>query len=354
MGKHSKTSKRKQHKKNKNSYRHKNRSLQRQYLEQSNPKTNTTNIAHIGKNEPTVDTTVAKHAPSHLKENSSKEKSIKRKKYKKRKFKKKKNNIFLRLMEIICIGLIIYSGYRIYLWYCDNINIEQEINNIADSANVQEVDDTENVTIVKSDEDKSNPYWDYIKMKLIDVDFSELEKTNSDVAGWIQVNGTNINYPFVQTTDNDYYLTHSFNKKYNQAGWVFLDYRNNVKSFNKNTIIYAHSRLDKTMFGSLKNLLQSDWYSNTNNHVIKLSTKNQNTLWQVFSVYHIPTTSDYLKVNFKNNSEFTSFTKMLQNRSVYKFNTTVTEKDKILTLSTCYKNDQKMVMHAKLIKYSDK
>lgn len=45
---------------------------------------------------------------------------------------------------------------------------------------------------------------------------------------------------------------------------------------------------------------------------------------------------------------------MLQDRSVYKFNTAVSEKDKILTLSTCYKNNQKMVMHAKLIKYSNK
>ena len=126
---------------------------------------------------------------------------------------------------------------------------------------------------------------------------SKLENTNKDIVGWIQVNGTNINYPFVQTKDNDYYLNHSFNKDYNQAGWVFLDYRNNVNSFDKNTIIYAHSRLDKTMFGSLKNLLKSNWYENKNNHIIKLSTKNQNTLWQVFSVYHVPTTSDYLKIN---------------------------------------------------------
>ena len=49
-----------------------------------------------------------------------------------------------------------------------------------------------------------------------------------------------INYPFVQTSDNDYYLNHSFNKKYNDAGWVFMDYRNNASNFDKNTILYAH------------------------------------------------------------------------------------------------------------------
>ena len=273
---------------------------------------------------------------------------------KKEQHKKKKNHLLITLLEIVCICLVIYSSYRIYVWYRDSSNMEQEIDNISEVTDVQEVNDTENVTIVKSKEKKENPYWDYIKMKLIDVDFSKLEKTNSDAVGWIQVNGTNINYPFVQTDNNDYYLTHSFNKKYNEAGWVFLDYRNNVKSFHKNTIIYAHSRLDKTMFGSLKNLLKSNWYDDKNNHVIKLSTKRQNTLWQVFSVYHLPTTSDYLKINFNSDKEFASFAKMLQDRSVYKFNTTVNGDDKILTLSTCYKNDQKMVMHAKLIKYSNK
>ena len=108
------------------------------------------------------------------------------------------------------------------------------------------------------------------------------------------------------------------------------------------------------MFGSLKKLLNSNWYNDKNNHIIKLSTKNQNTLWQVFSVYHIPTTSDYLKINFSSNEQFLRFSKMLQDRSVYSFNTSVGENDKILTLSTCYSNGEKMVLHAKLIKYSNK
>ena len=160
----------------------------------------------------------------------------------------------------------------------------------------------------------------------------------------------NINYPFVQTTDNNYYLTHSFNKSYNSAGWVFLDYRNNLQTLNKNTIIYAHGRTDKTMFGTLKNILTNDWINNTDNYVIKLSTEYENTLWQVFSAYHIPTTNDYLKINFNNNESFIEFTNMLINRSQFDFNTTINENDHILTLSTCYNSSEKMVIHAKLIK----
>lgn len=263
-----------------------------------------------------------------------------------------KHNFLIFLLTVFFIGLLIFSTFKIFNWSKDSNNISTEISDISNIVTVQE--NTREETVVESTEDSSNPYWDYIKMNLIDVNFSELEDINSDVCGWIQVNGTNINYPFVQTNNNDYYLTHSFYKDYNEAGWVFLDYRNNIQSLHQNTIIYAHSRIDTTMFGSLKKLLNSNWYNNKDNHIIKLSTKNQNTLWQVFSVYHIPTTSDYLKIDFDSPEQFSNFAKMLQDRSVYSFNTSVGGNDKILTLSTCYSNGEKMVMHAKLIKYSNK
>ena len=264
----------------------------------------------------------------------------------------KHKNFLAIIFSIIFITLIAYSVYKILNWSKDSNNLNAEISDIANIVDIQE--STGEETVIESTEDAANPYWDYIKMNLIDVNFSDLENINSDVCGWVQVNGTNINYPFVQTNNNDYYLTHSFYKDYNEAGWVFLDYRNSVQSLCQNTIIYAHSRIDTTMFGSLKKLLNSNWYNDKNNHIIKLSTKNQNTLWQVFSVYHIPTTTDYLKVDFDSSEQFLVFAKMLQDRSVYSFNTSVGGNDKILTLSTCYSNGEKMVMHAKLIKYSNK
>ena len=187
-------------------------------------------------------------------------------------------------------------------------------------------------------------------MKLIDVDFDELKKMNPDTKGWINVNGTNINYPFVQSSDNRYYLKRSFDKSYNSAGWVFLDYRNSIKPLNKNTILYAHGRIDTTMFGSLKNTLKNDWLNNTDNHVIKLSTDYDNTLWQIFSIYHIPTTNDYIQVDFSSDLEFVNWANTLISRSSHNFNTDVSATDNILTLSTCYNEEEKLVVHAKLIK----
>ena len=186
-------------------------------------------------------------------------------------------------------------------------------------------------------------------MNMINVDFNDLKRTNPDVVSWVKVNGTNNNYPFVQVNDNKYYLTHSFNKSYNAAGWVFLDYRNNNTN-NKNTIIYAHGRTDKTMFGTLRKVLNNGWLNNTDNFVIKISTETENSLWQIFSVYHIPTTSDYLKTDFDEDTEYQNFLDMIKNRSSYNFNTSVNSNDNILTLFTCYSNSDKMVVHAKLIK----
>ena len=187
-------------------------------------------------------------------------------------------------------------------------------------------------------------------MDLLEVDFNELLQKNSDTVGWIEVKGTNINYPVVQTTDNSYYLSHAFDKTQYDAGWVFMDYRNDATNFDQNTIIYAHSRYNQTMFGSLKNILTSSWYNNKNNYIIRMSTPTENTMWQVFSVYHIETTNDYIQTEFASDEEYQSFLDMLKGRSAVTFDTSLNTTDKILTLSTCYNKTDKVVMHAKLIK----
>lgn len=147
----------------------------------------------------------------------------------------KKTKIILSITIIISLLLLIYSIYNIVKWKLDSNNTNKQIEEVQETVKVEEVIDTENTEIVLPEEEipKSNPYWDYIKMNMIDINFNELKNINNDVKGWIKVNGT---YPFVQYNNNKYYLTHSFDKSYNSAGWLFLDYRNN----NKNIIIYAH------------------------------------------------------------------------------------------------------------------
>ena len=263
---------------------------------------------------------------------------------------KLKRNIRIILL-VISLVVFIYSSYQIVMWAIDNKNISKQTDNIDSITDIIEVQDNDNTDIIEQGEiDKANPYWDYIKMNLIEVDFKELKEINPHTKAWLQVNGTNINYPVVQASNNEYYLSHAFDRSWNGGGWVFLDYRNRLEYNEKNTIIYAHSRFDKSMFGSLRNILTSSWIRNTDNYVVKLSTEYENTLWQVFSVYRIPTTSDYLQITFYSDSSFQDFINLLKNRSQHNFNTNVEVSDRILTLSTCYSNEEKVVLHAKLIK----
>ncbi len=260
--------------------------------------------------------------------------------------------LFSVLFSVFVICLII-SLLQIFFWSNDNNNILKLSEDISKNTEVKMIDNDKNTEVIEDKSlknDKDNSYWQFIKMPLIDVDIDKLINQNKDTVGWINVNNTNINYPFVQTKDNKYYLKHAFDRSWNEAGWVFLDYRNNKDFSSRNNIIYGHSRLDKTMFGSLRNVLNDDWYNNKSNHVIRLSTQSENTMWQVFSVYKILEESYYITTDFSDDTEYSKFLKTIKNRSVHDFGVGVSSDDKILTLSTCSSNNKRIVVHAKLIK----
>lgn len=268
--------------------------------------------------------------------------------------KKKTFKIILIIIMVICASIFGFSGYKIISWKIDNSKTQKLIDDLNSETKIKSyLGESENVEIITREitEDSIR----YLAMEFIDVDLKDIKKENKETVGWIQVSGTKVNYPFVQTTNNSYYLSHSIDKSSNEAGWIFADTRNKLWT-NKNTIIYGHGRLNKTMFGSLNDILDNDWTKNKDNFVIKISTEEENSIWQIFSVYHIKNSSspDYSQINFKSNDEFLKFTKKLINRSMYNFNTTVNDYDQILTLSTCYNNSEKMVIHAKLIKKENK
>lgn len=258
-------------------------------------------------------------------------------------------NLCLLIFFLVMLIIFLFSLIKVIMWIIDNNNTNDIIKKVANTYEISEKSYDNEVII---NENEKDIYFDYMNLKFIDVDINKLKTFNPDTIGFIKVMGTNINYPFVQTIDNDYYLNRSYDKTYNNAGWIFLDYRNN--EFNdKNTIIYGHGRINGTMFGSLKDTLKSSWQSNKDNYIIKISTEKENSIWQIFSIYKIATTSDYLQTTFTDN-EFESFINLIKGRSSYNFETNVTNEDKVLTLSTCYNDNDKMVVHAKLIKYVQK
>ena len=178
---------------------------------------------------------------------------------------------------------------------------------------------------------------------------NELKSKNNDTIGWLKVNNTNIDYPFVQSKDNKYYLTHNYNKSKTSAGWIFLDKRNNKDLSDKNNIIYGHSRKDKSMFGTLKYTLNKNWYKNKDNLIIKITTELKEYNYKIFSVYTIERENYYLQTDFTTKKEYKTFLNILRERSIYDFKPDIENTTSILTLSTCYKNNKRVVVHAKLI-----
>ncbi len=183
--------------------------------------------------------------------------------------------------------------------------------------------------------------------------FSTLQEINKDTVGWLTVNNTRIDYPVVQAKDNDYYLRRDYYQNKNRHGWIFMDYRNNPDELNENTIIYGHNLANQTMFGTLRYALNSYWYKKSANQIITFNTPNENMKFQIFSIYTIPTTNDYLDITFPTTDAYQAYIDLVKGRSIYDFNIEVTTGDKILTLSTCANgNDKRLVIHAKLIKES--
>ncbi len=284
----------------------------------------------------------------------------KKKKRKKKKYEKAVWMIIFLISSIVLLFLL----FRFVKWGLENNSVKNQMKDIyaltdvvevVSKGAVTDVDDAPVVVPAVVEEPNYAPsdYWYYMSMSMLDVDFNVLKAKNSDTAGWIRVNGTNINYPYVHYTDNSYYLKHSFDGSYNSAGWVFLDYRNDPDSYGRNNILYAHGRLDNTMFGSMKRLVTPSWYNNSNNYVIKTSTEEHNALWQVFSVYTILPESYYIKTRFDDES-FATFLNTVTSRSVHDFGVVPTIEDKILTLSSCYDDTRRVVLHAKLIKLEEK
>lgn len=249
---------------------------------------------------------------------------------------------------VICVGGLSFTGYKLYSWRKDNIAAQNLMEATENNTPIEEViEDTE---LVNPPENKQDMYYSFVDMPLMSVDFDELLKTNPNTKAFLKVNGTNVNYPVVQASDNKYYLTHAFDNSKNGGGWVFLDYRNNMDHLSDNTIIYGHGRKNGTIFGSLKKIVNSSWYENSSNYTVYISTPKENTLWQVFSVYKIPNETYYLISKFGSEESHQKFINTMLERSIHNFNTQVTTKDKILTLSTCWNHDVKVVLHAKLIK----
>ena len=260
-------------------------------------------------------------------DNEEKKENKKEKKEKgKGKGKGSKKNVILIIIIIIFIIAIIVSGFFIFKWMTENKKTEEILDVVSESINIDEAD-TMN----------------------FDVNFENLKKLNDDIVAYIKVKNTSIDYPVVQCGDNDYYITHSLDKSSNSAGWIFADYKNKFDTTDKNIVLYGHNRRDGTMFRTLRNALEEEWYTNPENQEITFVTENEKNKYQIFSIYIIENEDYYITTEFSKN-EFKNFLKTIKSRSIHDFGVELNEDDQILTLSTCDNNNKyRLALHAKKI-----
>ena len=247
-------------------------------------------------------------------------------------FKKICLRILLYILFLLFISLFIVSFIQIITYFKNSYKNSIVLNDIKKNIVVEKKEDNN----LKND----NTY---------NINFDNLKKQNEDTVGFLKVNGIDLETIVVKTKDNNYYLTHNFEKQRNKSGWIFMDYRNRLDSRDKNIIIYGHNMRNGTMFASLKNILDNSWLENTENHSIIFKTEDKRTIYKVFSVYQIEKEDYYLKTDFRD-SEFNTFINTLKERSIYNFDIDVTENDNVLTLTTCANNNKyRVVLHAKEI-----
>jgi sortase B len=205
------------------------------------------------------------------------------------------NNILpetnIKILKMCCLIIIfIIIGTFSYVFY-DDYKVAKDVNVVQNEIkNIIITNEEVPENIIQAKEENTGT-----KKEIKNRDLASLLNTNADTVGWLTINNTNIDYSIVQTTDNDFYLHHNFYKNESNAGWVFMDYRNNSIDLDDNTILYGHNRYyNGTMFGTLNNVLNKSWYTNETNLTISFNTLYNTMKWRIFSIYKIPVTTDYL------------------------------------------------------------
>lgn len=181
------------------------------------------------------------------------------------------------------------------------------------------------------------------------VDFSALKKINPDVVAWLTAEGTEIDYPVVLGTDNDYYLRHLFTGERNKLGAIFMDYRNDGDFSDKNTILYGHNMKDSSMFSSLTKYKEQGYYDSY--PAMVLDTPNGNFKIELFAGILVDGSQESIQFDFKDDQDFQNYTDSLKKASTFESHTVLNADDHLITLCTCsYEfNNARYALFGKLV-----
>lgn len=187
--------------------------------------------------------------------------------------------------------------------------------------------------------------FDYRDVK---IDFDKLRQINEDITAWILFDNNKISYPIVQGKDNEEYLYQMADKTKNPAGSIFIDSQCSADFTDSHTILYGHNMKDQSMFGSLKNYyLKEDYFQK--NRCFTIYTPTQPLRYEVFAWYEAAADDDVYQVGFTADEEFGRFVNQILSKRYRNVEISVTQQDRIVTLSTCSSSGKRFIVHGKQI-----
>lgn len=169
----------------------------------------------------------------------------------------------------------------------------------------------------------------------------KLQEQNSDIVGWIEVEGTNINYPVLQGEDNSYYMNHNYKKEENTYGSIFLDKDYDWSIPSSNLLLYGHNLQNGELFHDILNYKDKSYYEE--HPVIRFTTEKADSEFEIISafysrVYYKSETNVfryYYFINADNEEEYNEFIENAKESSIYDTGKTAEYGDQLITLSTC-------------------
>ena len=180
---------------------------------------------------------------------------------------------------------------------------------------------------------------------------------NADMVGWIQIEGTGIDYPVMQTpADPNYYLKHDFEKHYTDYGCPFMQADCDAFAPSDNLIIYGHNMKDGSMFADLAKYRSKDFWQS--HKTVWFDTALGSSAYEIFAVIHTTVQADaadafpfYRFVNAASPEEYADYVSICQARALYDTGISAQYGDKLLTLSTCdnITDDGRLLVIAKRI-----
>lgn len=248
---------------------------------------------------------------------------------------KKRSDIIRRIILVISVGVFIFAAYNlinIFLAYhkADVIydNIQQDVLD----------EDSHTKVVIGEDEQEVEIPFTYNHQALLNI--------NSQGIGYIYIPSIDCRLPMIQGDDNDYYLTHTFNKEYSANGCLFEDYRINGGLSSSQIIIYGHNMRNGAMFGKLKNYQDYSFWNNSGNDVLYIYTGNVIKEYKIFSCYISEAISDTYTFNFPTLESMRDYAVNMKAKSMYDTGVDVSTATQVITLSTCTNDgEQRFIVH---------